>query len=53
MAPIFKEIKEYILDEKNSLVKKYNSLFYDKKIKVKMIKDTIEINQIKLRKKKM
>ena len=26
-----------------SLVQKYNSLFYDKKIKVKMIKDIIEI----------
>ena len=47
MAAIFKEIKEYILDEKNSLVKKYNSLFYDKKIKVKMIKDTIELKQNK------
>ena len=51
MASIFKEIKEYILDEKNSLVKKYNSLFYDKKIKVKMIKDTIEIKQNKFEKK--
>ena len=51
MASIFKEIKEYILDEKNSLVKKYNSLFYDKKIKAKMIKDTIEIKQNKFEKK--
>ena len=33
MTAIFKEIKEYILDEKNSLVKKYNSLFYEKKMK--------------------
>ena len=48
---IFKEIKEYILDEKNSLVKKYNSLFYEKKIKDKMIKDIIEKKQTQSEKK--
>ena len=45
MTSIFREIKEYILDKKNSLVKKYNSLFYEKKIKAKMLKDIIEIKQ--------
>ena len=35
MTGIFKEIKEYIIDTKNSLVKKYNTLFYEKKIKIK------------------
>ena len=47
MTEIFKEIKEYILDEKNSLVKKYNILYYEKKIKTKMIKDIIETKQNK------
>jgi len=47
MTSIFREIKEYILDKKNSLVKKYNSLFYEKKIKAKMLKDIIEIKQNK------
>ena len=47
MTEIFKEIKEYILDEKNSLVKKYNILYYEKKIKNKMIKDIIETKQNK------
>ena len=51
MTAIFKEIKEYILDEKNSLVKKYNSLFYEKKIKDKMIKDIIEKKQTQSEKK--
>ena len=51
MTAIFKEIKEYILDEKNSLVKKYNSLFYEKKIKYKMIKDIIEKKQTQSEKK--
>ena len=47
MTSIFREIKEYILNKKNSLVKKYNSLFYEKKIKAKMLKDIIEIKQNK------
>ena len=46
MSTIFKEIKEYIYNDKNSLVQKYNSLFYDKKIKVKIVKDIIEVKQI-------
>ena len=45
MTGIFKEIKEYIIDTKNSLVKKYNTLFYEKKIKDKIIKDIIEKKQ--------
>ena len=45
MISIFKDIKKYISDEKNSLVKKYNNLFYEKKIKVKMIKNIIELKQ--------
>ena len=51
MVSIFREMKAHILDEKKSLVQKYNSLFYDKKIKVKMIKDIIEIKQNKKEKK--
>ena len=50
MTEIFKEIKEYILDEKNSFVKKYNILYYEKKIKNKMIKDIIETKQNKNKK---
>ena len=45
MISIFKDIKKYISDEKNSLVKKYNNIFYEKKIKVKMIKNIIELKQ--------
>ena len=45
MISIFKDIKKYIFDEKNSLVKKYNNIFYEKKIKVKMIKNIIELKQ--------
>ena len=42
MNAIFNEIKMYITDENNSLVKKYNSLFYDKKIKPHVIKDILD-----------
>ena len=53
MISTFKDIKKYISDEKNSLVKKYNNLFYEKKIKVKMIKNMSELKQkIKSKKKK-
>ena len=50
MTSILKEIKEYILNEKNPLVKKYNSLYYDKKIKTRMIKDVIDLKQNKEKK---
>ena len=53
MISTFKDIKKYISDEKNSLVKKYNNIFYEKKIKVKMIKNMSELKQkIKSKKKK-
>jgi len=42
MNAIFNEIKIYITDENNSLVKKYNSLFYEKKIKPHIIKDILD-----------
>ena len=51
MTSILKEIKEYITNEENPLVKKYNSLYYDKKIKSRMIKDVIDLKQIKKEKK--
>ena len=38
MNGILNEIKNYITDENNSFVKKYNILFYDKKIKPHIIK---------------
>lgn len=38
MNGILNEIKNYITDENNSFVKKYNNLFYDKKIKPHIIK---------------
>ena len=42
MNAILSEIKMYITDENNSLVKKYNSLFYEKKIKPHIIKDILD-----------
>ena len=42
MNAILNEIKMYITDENNSLVKKYNSLFFDKKIKPHIIKDILD-----------
>ena len=51
MNSIFREIKEYIINDKNPLVQKYNILYYEKKIKTKMIKDIVEIKQNKKEKK--
>ena len=51
MISILKEIKEYIINGKNPLVKKYNILYYDKKIKARMLKDALEKNQDKTEKK--
>ena len=51
MNEILNEIKNYITDENNSLVKKYNNLFYDKKIKPNIIKNILENKQNKKLKK--
>ena len=51
MTSILKEIKEYITNVENPLVKKYNCLYYDKKIKARMIKDVIDLKQNKKEKK--
>ena len=51
MNKILNEIKNYITDENNSLVKKYNNLFYDKKIKPNIIKNILENKQNKKLKK--
>ena len=51
MNSIFREIKEYIINDKNPLVQKYNILYYEKKIKTKLIKDIVEIKQNKKDKK--
>ena len=45
MNSILNDIKIYITDENNSLVKKYNTLFYEKKIKPNLIKNIIEVKQ--------
>ena len=44
---ILNEIKNYITEESKSLVKKYNNLFYEKKIKDKVINNIIDIKQNK------
>ena len=52
MNAILNEIKMYITDENNSLVKKYNSLFFDKKIKPHIIKDILD-NKRNIKKKNL
>ena len=51
MNGILNDIKLYITDENNSLVKKYNALFYEKKIKPNLIKNILEIKQNKYNRK--
>ena len=45
MNAILSEIKSHITEENTSLVKKYNNLFYEKKIKPNMIKNILENKQ--------
>ena len=48
MNGILNEIKNYITDENNSFVKKYNNLFYDKKIKPHIIKNILDKKKNKI-----
>lgn len=45
MNGILNDIKTYITEQNNSLVKKYNNLFYNKKIKPNLIKNILENKQ--------
>ena len=48
MNAILNEIKNYITDENNSLIKKYNNLFYEKKIKPFIVKNILEKKKNKI-----
>ena len=48
MNDILNEIKNYITDENNNLAKKYNNLFYEKKIKPNLIKNFLENKNSKI-----
>ena len=47
MNAILNEIKNHITEENTSLVKKYNNLFYEKKLKPNLIKNILENKQNK------